>query len=360
MPSVLHLIATDARRGAESFGYLLAQRLPALGWRSDVLAVRSAGAGQLPVESLGRSWHDVRGLGRLRQRSRSYDIVLAHGSTTLWSAALTRLSGGPPFVYVNIGDPLYWAADPARRRRVSWLLRGAAHVVALTPTAVPRLVTHLRVPVGSITVIPNGRSTGRFRPASPAERDTARRRLGVPAEAPVVAYVGALSPEKRPDLAVTAVAGIPGTQLLMAGHGVLRAQVEDLARREAPERIHLLGSLSDIEHVYWAADVVLLSSASEGVPGVLIEAALCGLAAVTTDVGFCSDVVVDGRTGRVVPSGDAAALTAGLVEALAQAAPWGRAARERAADVYDLDRVVAAWSALLRSVANPAGAGPPR
>lgn len=105
-----------------------------------------------------------------------------------------------------------------------------------------------------------------------------------------------------------------------------------------------------------AAVVCLPSKYGEGVPKILLEAAACGRAVVTTNIPGCADAVVDGVTGLIVPAGDAAALAEALralVVDPSRRAAMGIAARARAEAGYD-QRAVAAqtlsvYSSLLAS-----------
>ena len=87
-------------------------------------------------------------------------------------------------------------------------------------------------------------------------------------------------------------------------------------------------------------------------PGVLIEAGLSGLPAVTTDVGFVRDVVLQGETGWVVPTREPSALAAALREAAHDGGARGRAARQHCLDRFDSRRVTDVWLSLLRTVAR--------
>jgi len=137
----------------------------------------------------------------------------------------------------------------------------------------------------------------------------------------------------------------------VAGQGPLRAVLEKQAAAQAPDRVHFLGGLEDPAPLYRAADAVLLASDSEGVPGVLIEAALAAVPGVATDVGWVRDVVVDGVTGAVVPPGDAQALADGLGRVLGgDRAVLGAAARRHALAHFELGVVADAWQQLLADV----------
>lgn len=352
--SSLHVLATAQRRGAEVFAMELRDRLAATGRRAEALALVSGGHDSLDVPVLGGRRASVRALARLRQQAGRFDVVVAHGSSTL-AACAVALTGATPFVYANIGDPRYWAGSPTRRARVRWFLSRAAAVAAISETARDVLIEHFHLAPARVVTIPNGRSPDRFRPPSAEEKAQARQRLALPDGVPVVVMLAALSDEKRIDDAVQAVAALTDARLIVAGDGPQRGPLQQLADEVAPGRVCFLGAVSAPERVLFAADVLLLTSASEGVPGALVEAGLCGLPAVCTDVGFCADVVVPGVTGALVPVGDSDATTKSLREVLANGERLGAAARHRCVERYDMGRVAEQWAGLINLVVGYSG-----
>ena len=86
-------------------------------------------------------------------------------------------------------------------------------------------------------------------------------------------------------MAIAAIARLPDHLLVVAGDGPLRHEAERLAAAEAPGRVMFLGEVGDVIPVLHAVDAVVITSEAEGMPGVAIEAALCGLPVVATDVG---------------------------------------------------------------------------
>ncbi|MEV4560327.1 glycosyltransferase [Kitasatospora sp. NPDC049285] len=350
-PRVLHVITDPRARGAQRLARDLHAELLGRGQPSTLVALHPHPDADASATGtvLGPARYAAATLRALRTAARSADVVVAHGSSTLQACAVGLAGTRTPFVYVNIGDPRHWTASPLRRLRVGAFLHRAAAVAAISPQAAEVLRDRFRLPAGRVHTLPNARSAAAFRPAA-GERDraAARAALGLPADGRLVAWVGALSGEKRPDLALAVHAGLTGdVHLALAGEGPLRASVA----AGAGERVHVLGRLADPAALYRAADALLLTSDSEGVPGVLIEAALAGVPAVATDVGWVSDVVRDGETGFLAPRGDAAALTAALQKLLAaDRAVYGDAARAHAVERFDLATVADGWQALLRTV----------
>jgi glycosyltransferase involved in cell wall biosynthesis len=348
----LQVVVSDQRRGAESFAVDLAAELERRGIAAPLLGLRSAGAGRddsLPIETLGEQTLSPSTLLALRRAATASAarVAVAHGSRTLPACATALAGTGIPFVYRSIGDPAVWSGNGWRRWWTAAMLRRARKVVALWPGAAATLRTTHRVPSERIRVIPNGVPAARFPMADEAARSQARERLGIPVDARVVASVGSLTREKDVGRSIAAVGRLPGVLLVVAGTGPDRAVLEAGAATDAAGRVLFVGSVPGAAEVLAAADVVVSSSRTEGMPAVLIEAGLTGRPVVATDVGAVAEIVADGDTGVLVRAGDTDGLAAGLERALADDGSMGRAARARCLDRFEIRVVGAMWAELL-------------
>ena len=345
----LHVVTASQRRGAEVFAVDLVTALRAQGRSDDLVALTPGPSGdELGVPTLGATPFGLATLRALRSRARG--AVVAHGSKTLPAAAVA-LAGSPvPFVYRSIGDPLAWSGSGVRRARTALLLRRAARVVALWPGAADVLTRVHGVPAAKLTVIPNGVPASRCPLADAAAQAAARRTFGLPEGEQVVTYLGALSAEKQVDTAIRAVAALPDVHLLVAGAGPERPTLEALAAEAAPGRVHFAGLVDGPQEALAAADVVVLPSRTEGMPGVLIEAGLTGRAAVASDVGGVSEIVRPGETGMLAAPGDVEAFTTALRTVLADAGPLGKAAHNHCLAHFDIPVVAQQWADLLTEV----------
>ena len=354
---VLLVATSNQRRGAESFALEVADALRDRGFHVAVRSLMDAPHGEnLPIRAIGPSTLGLTTLVRLRREMRGADVVIACGSRTLPASALAGIGAGVPVIYQNIGDPRYWAPGGFRRARVRAFLSRMSAVAALSEDAADALVGEFKVPASSVRVVPNGRDSEHFRPPRPAERAAARSALGVHEEESLVIVVGALAVEKRVHLAIRAVAAMPEeVRLLVVGDGPLGAELRREAQIIAPHRVQFLGQRTDLQPVLWAADAVALTSASEGVPGALIEAGMCGVPAMAVDVGYVRDVVVDGVTGHVSRSADVETLAAALARTLADMTALGTAARRHCKSRFDLDTVSDQWADLVCEVADGPG-----
>jgi glycosyltransferase involved in cell wall biosynthesis len=118
---------------------------------------------------------------------------------------------------------------------------------------------------------------------------------------------------------------------------------QELDEWEKQRSVELLGSRSDIPALMAQAHFVVLPSYREGFPRVLIEAAACGRAIVTTDVPGCRDAIEDDITGVLVPAKDSVALAGAirqLLENRAVCEAMGKAGRQRAVQIFDVNAVV--------------------
>jgi glycosyltransferase involved in cell wall biosynthesis len=189
------------------------------------------------------------------------------------------------------------------------------------------------------------------------ERQEARTLLGVQPDALVVAYLGRLIPVKRPDrfvdMASALSKSIPHARFLVCGDGSL---AEETRERALPldGRIRFLGWRGDVETIYAACDVVVVSSDNEGMPVSLIEAALAARPTVTTAVGSAPEVVLDGVTGFVTECEPQALVerTKRLLGDTALRERMGRMAKERAEREFSGARLIEDTESLYEEVAT--------
>jgi glycosyltransferase involved in cell wall biosynthesis len=137
----------------------------------------------------------------------------------------------------------------------------------------------------------------------------------------------------------------PSAKFLFVGDGALRPQIEDqVARLGVDRQVVFTGYRDDVALLLKALDVVVLPSRWEGLPLVLLEAMACRKPIVASRVTGNIDVVVDGMTGLLVPSGAPQALAAKIVVLLQDARfrdELGRRGRERVEQEFSLERMVA-------------------
>ncbi|HET6610652.1 MAG TPA: glycosyltransferase, partial [Kofleriaceae bacterium] len=120
-----------------------------------------------------------------------------------------------------------------------------------------------------------------------------------------------------------------------------------------PGAIHILGARSDVPQILAAADALILPSVREGLPLVIPEAMAAGLPVIASAVGGIPDVVIDGETGFLVPSGDEAALRdrmAVLITDRASGKAMGKRGLDRARATYTRERMASEYQSIYREV----------
>jgi glycosyltransferase involved in cell wall biosynthesis len=190
-------------------------------------------------------------------------------------------------------------------------------------------------------VIPNGVDVARF----DLPRDPVPGR---------VLFLGRLARQKRPDLAVQALARVDGAELQLANDGPEREAVERLSvELGVAERVSFLGYRDDVPALLSQAACLLLTSDYEGASFTVLEAMAAGVPVVATRVGGVEEAL-DGA-GVVVEPGDAAAVAAGLERVLGDpvaAERLGEAGRRRARARFTSERMVAETVTLYEELAN--------
>jgi glycosyltransferase involved in cell wall biosynthesis len=163
-----------------------------------------------------------------------------------------------------------------------------------------------------------------------------------------VTTVGRLTAIKQHTLFLDMAARLAGHSdrflFLIAGDGDLRAVLEARATELGlGSRVRFAGWRGDLENVYGASDVFVLTSRNEGTPVALIEAMAAGVPSVSTDVGGVRDVVTGPQLGSLVPFGDAAALAEAvreLVESPDRKLAVGRAGRASVRERFHASRLL--------------------
>jgi glycosyltransferase involved in cell wall biosynthesis len=296
-------------------------------------------------------------------RKGGYDCLLLSWAYPDAAAAswLARRLGIPYAVKVHGSDLNVQAQYPLRRRQIGSALRGAGAVLAVSRALADKAVTIGADPERT-RVIYNGVDGALFAPGSRAQ---ARERLGLPAEAPLLLYVGNLKDSKGCldllEAFPALLAAQPRARLVYVGAGPCRTDL--LQRAALPDcagRITLMGSVAHDALGDWfrAADLLCLPSHNEGVPNVVLEAMACGTPVVASHVGGIPEVLPD-YAGLLVPPREPGALAGALIEASNRTWDPGRIAAHAAGFRWDdnvnrLERLLQAVAARTFPPPDPA------
>ena len=300
----------------------------------------------------------------IRQAARSMDaqIVHSHGYRTDVVAALAVGSAKPAMISTAHGF-----TGGGWRNRLYERLQAAAwkkfdSVVAVSAPLVGALQSR-GVDPEKVQLIPNAwRDTG-----SRLSRNEARGELGIGEDARVVGWVGRLSPEKGPDVALDAFrrSASDGTELHFVGAGRMRADLEARAEELGIDKqVIWHGPIVEAGHYLAAFDLLVLSSRTEGTPIVLFEAMAAGVPIVATAVGGVPDVV-SVQEALLVPSDDRDALAEAIAVLLNDPGERRRLAKNasrRLQSAFALEPWLAAHESMYRELIPVSGiqGGPSR
>ncbi|GAB4265071.1 MAG: glycosyltransferase family 4 protein [Deferrisomatales bacterium] len=346
--------------GAEYYAYRLARGLIDRGHEVHLFVRQTRGVPEgavvhrVPTAPAGRGLKALSfavGAGRAVGRD-AYDVVQGLGKTSFQT--VHRTGGGVHRAYlekigarrrtlydrvaIRIEDRLY-----ASRRLQAVICASSLigrEVERFYPAAAPK-----------VRIIPTGVDTGHFTPEG-READRARltAELGIPAGAPLLLFVGTNFHRKGLDLAVEALAHLPGCHLVAAG-GDARGPFEALARGlGVADRVHFVGFRTDRPALYRAADVFVFPTRYDPFANVCLEALACGTPVVTSDGDGAAEVVAETSAGEVTPLAAGGRGAAASVRAVLERGEGCREAARRCALGHSQDKHVEAVEALYEAV----------
>jgi glycosyltransferase involved in cell wall biosynthesis len=294
----------------------------------------------------------------LRER---YDILHTHLTyANILGCAAGRFAGTPVLATVHSTGK-----DPLHRNIVrEWLETIALRYLANNVFAVGAAVEQAyKKQLGNrrIVTIPN--AVAEPVALSAEERATIRKEWMADPDGMLIFSAGRLAEPKGYDHLIIAMSLLrerfPSARLLIAGDGDLRsalqAQIDSLQLRG---HVTLLGARKDVPRLMRAADIYVCSSRWEGLPLSLLEAMICGLPVVATNVGDIASAVPLGA-GKIVPAREPTPLAEAIGEFLADPAlraSNGSAAREYALRHFAIQRWADRLAALYRAMRNRASA----
>lgn len=303
----------------------------------------------------------------LRARAGTFDIAHLHACHHLLGSAAARhlTRAGVPYVLAPNGT----APRLERRRLGKWVfdvtlgrgvLPGAASVLAVTEAERAQLAG-LGVSLATIRVVPNPVDLTEF--DDPPPRGRFRARLGLDTRRLIV-FLGKLTPRKRVDVLLRAVAALPrkDASLVIAGNDLgagpaLRRLTRDLGLASVTVFTGLLEGRERLE-LLADADLVAYPGEHEIFGLVPLEALLSGTPVVVADDSGCGEVIRRTGGGSVVPHGNSAALGEAIRRMLEPGGAWRDAAREagrRVRQLYGGDTVAAEVERLYGELVAAAG-----
>lgn len=273
-----------------------------------------------------------------------------------WAAWVVKMLRGIPYA-VYFGGSDIPGANPSRYRMVYPLLTPLLRVIwrgASFRTVCSRELARLgeRADKGvAWLVVPNGVETARFTPAARLPNPRVK-----------ILFIGRLIPRKGFQRVVQALPRVRELaqqpfEVEVVGSGAARTDLDREAElRGVSDLIRYMGTVSyeQLEKAYQYADIFVLTSLSEGMPSVILEAMSCGLPVVASDVGGNNELVAEGENGYLVRGDDFEKLAsdlARLINDVSRRQVMGRRSRQRAL-TYDWKEIMEEYDRLYRRMAK--------
>lgn len=346
MKVALLIESFGALGGAENQAAMLASALAARGDQVRVFAAEVKGrvsgveATELGVtDHLGFATRAKEAVG-----GQKFDVVHSFARTV--SQDLLRLGGGVHAEYLRRMEPArsrlgrwFSRVNPKEKRllaleRESFRPEATRLIQAVSNRVRDEVVRHYGVAPSRIVVTRNSVDLQRFHPGLRERRPAVLKELGLPADAFVVLYAGAGFRRKGLARVIESTGFLPRDAnpcLLVAGSGRTSKYAGMAKRRRV--RAQFLGTRSDIDNLYGAADVLVLPTLYDPFPNVCLEAMASGVPVIVTAVAGVSEIITPGTDSFVVPDpGDPHEIASRLSRLLEprERAAIGRAARATA------------------------------
>lgn len=372
LPRLVHLTASTFFGGPERQMLGLASALRP-GWDTQIISFPEGGRCEAFLQtarqqgfSTYRLRHDTpRFLAAVDELTASLrsgaDALFCHGYKSILLGRIAARRAGIPAVAVSRG----WTAENRKVRFYEWLERralgGMDRVVCVSEGQAEKVRRWCRLAEHKLRVIPNAARIEAFLEDRPEARSRLEACFLPYRPETIVLAAGRLSPEKGFDILLEAAAEVcsqnRGVGVVIFGEGSERPALERrIAQLGLRERVLLPGFSSELDSLLPGADVVALSSYTEGLPNILLEGSAAARPIVATAVGGCPEVVADGETGLLVPPGDPSALAQALRSLVADAdlrCRLGQAGRRRMAERFTFTAQAHAYRELLAELLHP-------
>lgn len=261
---------------------------------------------------------------RIKDYVVAYDVKIVHTHTprTIVAAAMA-FGARQQMIHLATKHLLYSVGDRRWGLIYTFLDRFTLylpdHLVAVSEKMHRQILAYPRISTRRVTMIRNGIDCQAY--CLPDQRDSCRSEFGLSSESQVIGYAGRIEKMKRLDLLLEAFSLVrarhPEAHLMIIGEGKLRPELEALATRLGiSHAVIWTGFRQDMPRLLAAMDVYVQPSVNEGLSLSLLEAMAAGKPVIATDVGGASEVVVNGKTGVLIPWGSSAALPTAISDLL--------------------------------------------
>lgn len=324
--TILHLVQKPQMRGAEIFAAQLANHTHRQGHKV-ILVALFPGDVQLPFDGMmlnlegkpGRRLWDIQAWHRLARiiREERPDVIQANAGDTLKYAVCSKLlfRWKQPIIFRNASTiSLYIKTWPARYWN-NFLFSHTDKIISVSKTSAADFTKLFPRCKDKIVVVPIGIEETPIK----EKKDTVLHNgSGL---APLLVHVGGFTYEKNHIRLIAIFQELltiyPDARLRLIGDGPLKKEIEKIVQQKGlSASIRFFGVQKEVMPIIAEADVLLLPSIIEGLPGVILEAFYCKVPVVAYNVGGIAEVLMNNDTGHLVQKGDESAFVSAIREVI--------------------------------------------
>ena len=326
---ILHLIQKSQLRGAEIFASQLASHINESG-NTAIVVCLFPGHADLPfngsIISLNgnpaRRFYDLKAWKKLAGiiKNEKPDIIQANAGDTLKYAVFSKIIFGwkQPIVFRNASTISLYIKNWRQRTWNGFFFRFTYKIISVSNASAHDFSKLFPKHKHKVITIPIGiEHTDILK----SVHIHANNRVHMNGQGPRLIHVGGFTFEKNHagliDIFELVLKKIPSACLYLVGEGPLKKQTEEIVQsKRLDTNIKFCGFQTNAMDYIRKADVLILPSIIEGLPGVLLEAFYCKVPVVAYDVGGIKEIVINNETGRLVAKGNEAEFVQAILDAL--------------------------------------------
>jgi len=290
------------------------------------------------------------------------DVILCNGSRTLKYAALVKRFNPDlkaKWVYRVIDSAQYWNRNPM----VVWMYKkfiisAMDAAVGVSNKSLQEMKVHYQFNKPSVA-IPRAIDIPHFTNFVPDPN--LRKSWGIPEGSFVVLFLGNFTRQKRPDRFVEVIRTVkekyPQVHGLMVGDGPLKNDTVRIIQQAGLENAFTFtGYQQDVRSFIDMSDLLMLTSDTEGMPGVVLEAAAMSKMTITSDVGGILDFLISGENGLVVSQKNVSEFADNLIQLIENPTRINQLARRASANVtigFGVDEIAIRYLDFFKKLKKP-------
>lgn len=297
-------------------------------------------------------------------KANKISILQTHGLRfDFFGFIAARLAGVPHIITRHVAISHHLISEFRKKMYIffdNFAIKSAAKVVTVSKAVEDDLVATQGIDRSKILTIVNGVDLRRFSEVNMYAKTKIRMEFGIDEKTQVVGMIAQLSYWKGIPYFLRAIPLIlskcSNVMFLMIGDGPERKKLETMVEElGVSSYVIFAGFRRDISDIISAIDISVLSSLREGLPLAILESMAMGKPIVATDVGGVSELVLNGKTGFLVPPRDSCALANAIIELFEdkeKARQFGKVGRKHVEQNFNLSQMIKRYENLYTQIAD--------